>query len=231
MKIITALNKIPIHEGVDYLKEYYGLTGSSYPDNKPRYSGSYFELLDMDITEQHPHRITGSDLYALTTLDIEVPRRAGIGILATEQAEITQLLEQIPDVKLQDLSRSEFLEHLGPDSPAARLWDLLRRNGTTTGKWGIGPTTASKIMARKRPKLIPIQDTVVDEVVGRRRGENAWELWWTALSASDEALAYADKLTKHLEDRHDDIRKLSTLRKLDIVLWMFGRRQRLNASA
>lgn len=226
MSINEAINSISDDQACRYLQEYYGISNpEDGSTNGPAYSGSYFESLDLDIWESHPNRITGSDLYALSTLQISVPRTAGIGILGVEQRKITELLKEIPDEKLEDLSKKDYERHLGAESPAQELWDLLCRNNLGDKKWGIGPTTASKILARKRPHLIPIQDSVVNEVIDRNR-VNAWELWWQAFKDDEQLADRAEKFRQYINDPNVVRPKFSTLRIFDVVLWMHGYKQR-----
>lgn len=78
--------------------------------------------------------------------------------------------------------------------------------------------TASKIMARKRPHLIPIEDSVVNRVIELGRGDS-WRLWWEAFQAEGD----------YLEERAKKLRaeigrpELSTLRVFDVMLWMWGK--------
>lgn len=226
MTINKAINAITDEKACEYQHEYYWISNSEDTETiGPAYAGSYFESLDRDIWENHPNRITGSDLYALSTLQISVPRAAGIGILGDEQRRITELLTEIPDERLENLSREDYEKHLGRESPAQKLWDLLCRNNTGDKKWGIGSTTASKIMARKRPHLIPIQDSVVDEVIDRNK-LNAWELWWQAFRDNEELADRAEKFRQYIDGAKVTRPQLSTLRIFDVVLWMHGRRQR-----
>lgn len=234
MTISSVINGITNEKAQGYLRTYYGLQIQEHPKvDKPPYAGSYFESMDRDIWENYPDRITGSDLYALSTLQISVPRTAGVGILGAERTRITELLAQIPDVKLEELSSEKFDRHLGPDSPAQALWDLLCRNKPGDSKWGVGATTASKIMARKRPGLIPIQDSVVDGVISRGKN-NAWELWWQAFredKENKELVSRAETFREHIADLGTTSPQLSTLRIFDVVLWMFGREQKAQTYA
>ena len=65
----------------------------------------------------------------MSTLAVKVPAKAGIAILG-EQAEVfNELLREIPETSIGELTAEEFKIHLGPDSSAQGLWDRLRRNG------------------------------------------------------------------------------------------------------
>lgn len=208
MGILDAIHEVTEKVGIAYLREYY-VTG--------KFSGSYFESLGAQ--EGADDAITGADLYALSTLDINVPVRAAMSILEDEFAMFNGLLKAIPkDRTIGSLSTSEFEQHLGAESKAMELWDRLRRNGLDEDKWGIGPTTASKIMARKRPHFIPIEDSVVNWVIELGDGDS-WRLWWEAFQTEGD----------YLERRADELRSeigrpgLSTLRVLDVMLWMWGK--------
>lgn len=135
-----------------------------------------------------------------------------------ESSVFNGVLEQIPNLSIGSLSESEFEKHLGLKSKAIDLWDLLRRNLPGDSRWGIGPTTTSKLMARKRPHLIPIEDSVVNQVIELGRGDS-WRLWWEAFQAEGD----------YLEERATKLRaeigrpELSTLRVFDVMLWLWGK--------
>lgn len=207
--ILDAIHRVGDDEGVDYLKTYY-LAEAGF------YTGSEFERIGAE--PGHENTFTAADLYSVTTLAVEVPARAGIAILGGESSAFNGLLEQIPNVAIGSLSDAEFETHLGLESKAMELWDLLRRNRPGDRRWGLGPTTTSKIIARKRPHLIPIEDSVVNRVIELGRGDS-WRLWWEAFQAEGD----------YLEERATKLRaeigrpELSTLRVFDVMLWMWGK--------
>ena len=201
MSIRSAVDNIPPSHGISYAKVYF--------DPQDPYSGSFFDILEADRNPENVY--TTSDFYALMCLEVDVPIGAGLSILGEKSEETTELLSQIPNVPLGSLSREEFEQHLGSDSPAIKLWRLLMSYK------GIGITRASKLMARKRPHLIPIQDSVIRKVAGFSERANDWLLWWEALTEDKELECRADQLREAV-DRPD----LSTLRTLDVMLWMSG---------
>lgn len=214
MSIREAIERIDLSEAKDLAAEYFA--PSARHPGTCHYTGAHFESFQAE--QNLPNTITPSDLLAVQNLAVTVPARAAMGILGDSASEFSALLTQIPeerDIKsIQD--EAEFEKLLGEESHAHRLWDLLRHNGPATAKWGIGPTTASKIMARKRPHLIPIEDSVVDRVIGRN-GQDSWRLWWEALTVNDDLEDYAKEVREHAGHT-----ELSTLRTLDIVLWKWG---------
>src|SRR5699024_11253615 len=76
MTIRSAIEDISETEGINYLQEYFS-------PSKPFYTGSHFESLEADNNPED--RITGSDLYAVATLNTPIKRQAAMGILRSEE--------------------------------------------------------------------------------------------------------------------------------------------------
>lgn len=206
MSIHEAVQSIPENDGIDYLRQYY---------SPGQFTGAHFNSLAND--NEATNIFTPGDLYAVSTLAVTVPAKAGIALLEDQAEEFNGMLGQIPTRELKDLSEDEFGQHLGPESAAQKLWDSLRRNDPSHERWKVGPTTASKIMARKRPHLIPIEDSVLDRAINRGR-QNSWKLWWEALRTD----GYLEQRAIMLRDAVGRP-ELSTLRVLDVLLWMANR--------
>lgn len=210
----AAMEELSDELALGYLQTYFARDASG----TPRYSGSQFDTLAGGGNGDTANRLTADDLVAVSTLAVHVPATAALSLLGQDVERVSTLLGEIdPDSQLHTLDQSAFTQSLGPDGPAAQLWKLLRRHGGE--RWGVGPTTASKLMARKRPDLIPVYDSVVAETVDLPHSGNQWVMWWEALRQDDGALAA--RLTRlRIESGHEH---LSLLRVLDIVLWMHGR--------
>jgi hypothetical protein len=193
-------------------------------DKKGRLStGSYFDGWAGRGDTANRDVITDSDAVAVAMLSVTVPAKAMVGLSEPETAaRITELLEQIPtDVALSSLSSEKAAALLTGQGPAALLWKELRR--TKDNRWGIGATTASKIMARKRPHLIPIWDEVIGQVIGVDSSKGQWMNWHRLLtdgSGLPERLAEIHRLSE-VE------LPLSELRIMDVVLWRYGKDQGL----
>jgi len=128
------------------------------------------------------------------------------------QAETSSLLEAIPTgVGIWDAE-----EHLTKGHAAWQLWDVLH------GMKGLGDTTTSKLLAAKRPHLIPIWDSVVGEELFGGDVNGYWE-GWTSWFAGDDG--------KALRGAYDGLRTaevpafVSTLRLVDVVVWMHRQRR------
>ncbi|OBH19502.1 DUF6308 family protein [Mycolicibacter sinensis] len=186
-------------------------------DYRNHYTGWHFETLG------HPwnapatiNTVTAADLLALNTLSVQGSARASIEILGTGLAqEFTELLKQIsPDLDLVDATDAD----IGNDSPANRLWQLCRPDGTS--RWGhFGPVTTSKLLARKRPRLVPIYDSVVRDQYGLPDSRGLWSGMRAALQADDRRLHRHAEMLRRRADLPDTV---TPLRVIDIVVWMQG---------
>lgn len=78
--------------------------------------------------------------------------RAALEILDTQRAALNGLLKGIPADLDLDLAGPEVV---GPDSAASHAWHQLFEIK------GVGWVTAGKLLARKRPRLIPVYDQLV----------------------------------------------------------------------
>ena len=213
--IPEILDKEHVRAAADLVTKYFRLTS----DGLPVYTGSHFNSwAGGGDAEGVANTITADDLVAVSLLSVKVPGPAAFGILKTHSKDISKLLLDIPrDIDLADLEANQFEEILGDNSPADKLWRLLR--AFESPRWGIGPTTASKIMARKRPRLIPIYDSVVRPLMGLKNSRGHWAACHAALTDGSD-----------LAGRLQEIRAgsgisepISDLRTMDIVLWMYGK--------
>lgn len=210
-----AFDLIKDDTALDLIDEYFSVA----KNGRPAYSGSRFESFGGggDVTD--PHRITPADLTAVSMLSVHVPAQAAIGITGPLADRITELLIRLPvDRDLYDLDQSEFDAILNEtSSPGTQLWNLLRQE---KDRWGVGRTTASKIMARKRPRLVPVYDSVIDGALNL--GSTSDEHWRTVYAALKDNRLLRERL--EWLRRESGQSHLALLRVLDIVLWQNGRR-------
>lgn len=188
------------------------------------YTGSQFETIGgrWDAPERL-NIITPSDLVALATLSVSVTGRAATEILSEPfQQQATRLLSQIDrNVRIVDPSARELL--LKEESVGSELWRLFRP-GAESGRKNVdnfGPVRTSKLLARKRPGLFPIYDSVVAKVLGLQGSLNHWTLMHEVMTANDcELWVRAERLGANAGlGVH-----VTPLRVVDIVLWMHGKR-------
>jgi hypothetical protein len=169
------------------------------------FTGRRFERLcgggDRPETANH---FTGDDLVAVSMLGIVFDAEAAIAILETDAEELNSLLVNVPNgVSLWEVDRAV----VDDGSDADRLWNRL------TDIREVGPVTAGKLLARKRPQLIPIYDDFVDKAMA------AGHRWWVSLRDALQDKRLRDQLEqlRALSNIGDDI---SLLRVLDISIWM-----------
>ncbi|MFF5502006.1 DUF6308 family protein [Streptomyces roseolus] len=195
----------------DLLRRYW----KPLPDGTPAYTGSRFERLagggDRPETANH---FTPADIIAVATLSVDIPARAALNLLEPAgHAPYTALLAQIPlDL---DLAATDDERHIAEGSPAWTLWRTLREVD------GIGPITAGKLLARKRPHLLPVYDAVIKRVFERPATDlTFWSDVRHALRADDHRLATHLEDTRTLAGIGNDI---GILRTLDTAAWLHGK--------
>ena len=155
---------------------------------------------------------TEVDLAAIGALSVELKAQTARELIEDNNNKLRNLLKECElwtakngsDASSADLDDS-WLEN---DSPFSRLYFELKK----PDRIDIGTVTASKFMAAKYPGLIPIRDSRVAALLAPMPSE----LWWRPMR--DLAVQVKTVLDK-LEVERDDIR-VTTLRKLDVVLWM-----------
>lgn len=216
MRLPDILHDDQIEDAAGLLSRYYAPLPAT---GLPR-TGSRFEnWAGGGDAPEVVNEVTADDLVAVSFLSVKIPGSAAVGVLETYQDEVSDLLSRIPaDLDLSVLEPTDFGKVLGPGSPASELWDLLR--GKRGGSWGIGQTKASKIMARKRPQLIPIYDSVIRPLMGLKNSALQWEVWHSALT---DGTGLPQRLDVILKESGIDARP-SRLRVMDIVLWMHGQK-------
>lgn len=179
------------------------------------YGGAHFDGWDSTGTRgTDADRFTADDLIAVTFLSVDVRPPAARDLLRGRADEFALLLRELgPDRDLAD----EPERH--PDDWAG--WRLMAALRTLPD---VGPTTASKLLARKRPRLRPIWDSVVSELTGTR--ESQWEPLRVALRADDRKL---HRRLLRLRTSAALPEQVSALRVLDVICWMEGKSKGLGA--
>ncbi|MEV6655019.1 DUF6308 family protein [Streptomyces sp. NPDC051219] len=109
--------------------------------------------------------------------------------------------------------------------PAWQLWECLRNAEKYPNKPdGVGPVVAGKLLARKRPRLIPVYDIRVKSLLERPKVDNTfWAALRQALQADEMALYRQLLRLREKAGIGDDI---AALRVFDVIAWMHeGERQ------
>jgi hypothetical protein len=193
------------HDSVDDLRRYFGV---GHPQDVPAFTGGWFERVGGGGDRPGvANEVTADDLVAVETLSVQVPPRVALDLLHGRLGgQLTELLAQIPTGL--PLAATEAVEHIATGSPADRAWELL------VAQPGVKWVTASKVLARKRPQLLPVYDNVVRCAL--KSPENFWTALHEALSADGGALDA--RLSRLLVAA--GVENVSTIRALDVALWM-----------
>lgn len=165
---------------------------------------------------------TEVDLAAIGALSVDLKAQTARELIEDSDEVLRPLLRECElwvATHGADISDPNFSsEWLGEESCFQRLWRELVRSE----RIDLGPVKASKLMAAKYPGLIPIYDSHVDWIL-KPRGSDLW--WLPMRDLVVEVKTELDDLKLTREDIH-----VTTLRKLDIVLWMEARK-RLKSTA
>lgn len=151
-----------------------------------------------------PDRFQVSDLLAVTTLDVRVRPLALRRLLFEDVDALRPKLNAIKGDCLWTAS-DEQLE------PAFELFDHL-----VDGPYPwVGPTTASKLLARKRPGLLPVVDSIIKGVVGTTTYRSTVRVLRSALQREELRV-----LVEATRPPAVDESSAPTLRLLDCAIWM-----------
>jgi Family of unknown function (DUF6308) len=166
---------------------------------EPGFAGMTFT----DLGHNPPCEIIPDDLLAVSLLDIAWRPQAVRTLLGSDGQRFGEMLALLPqETDLWDAS-DEALRHID------QLWDAL------TAVDGIGTASASKLLARKRPRLCPISDSVVIRAVDVRA--RTWDVL-RYLLRDQTARADVEAL------RPASAAGASTLRILDVAVWVLHSR-------
>jgi len=146
---------------------------------KTGYTGGQFDAFDPSGTRStSANTFTSDDLVSLSLLSAPMPGRAAYELLVRQRRRFEVLLEDLgPDrdfVDEKSVARDDY-------APAWNLWQALHALPD------LGPTRVSKLMARKRPRLIPIFDDVLSATVFTGT-TNHWNDLWNYLRNPTTAL-------------------------------------------
>jgi hypothetical protein len=194
---------------VDDLRRYFAEVEP--PDD---YTGRWYDQLGGSADPAAANRFTGEDIVAVSMLSLRVAPRVSWRILRTDAADLTALLKKIPtDIDLWNATDDQ----IDGTSAAHEIWHRLKSMAIDGGNDGHAPVTASKLLARKRPRLIPVYDRQVKALLQLPRRTS----WWLSLR---QALDAETVTTIRQLGQQAGVPPISVLRTLDVILWMHARR-------
>lgn len=194
--------------GID-LARWFESNASTVPANLDRYfggndgdlfTGRHFERY---AAMGHPNRFEPSDLLAIESLSVSLPTEVAAQLFIEENHFFSALLADIPaNVDIWNVPRSL----LDDDHPAA---ELHRRLKTLDD---VAAVKAGKLLAAKRPRLIPVYDDFVSSELKPASGK-----FWVSMydQLADPAVrATIDAVCSNAPDH------VSLLRRIDVAVWM-----------
>lgn len=183
--------------------------------SKEFHTGSQFDRWDSTgRREADVNRFTADDIVAVAFLSVQVHPLAAMHLLGDGAGNFAERLIEVGEDR--DLVKDDSV--LSDDWVGWKLMSELQALPN------IGPVTASKLFARKRPKLRPIYDGVVVAVTGSRA---LWKPLYEALQTD----GLHERLLRLRNEAGLD-EHISALRIFDVIAWRegkdkgFGKRRR-----
>jgi hypothetical protein len=177
---------------------------AAYFDPRRGFAGLTFDAVGRDAVGVDPVEVqdvfTTDDLFAVTLLDVRWSAAAVRLLLSDPDGEFSTRLAAVP--------------HSDVWSPAVTAENFGAADALYTALLAlpeVGRTKATKLMARKRPRFVPIVDTVIKSAfnIGKH-----WQFqWW------GEALDDLDR-RRELDDLRPPDVDVSLLRLVDVLAWM-----------
>ncbi|MFZ4434524.1 MAG: DUF6308 family protein [Microthrixaceae bacterium] len=186
------------------LARYFGafsITNAGHSGYTGRFFEHYSQLSD-------PEHFNGNDIAAATSLSVEF-KTVTVAALAHHGRDLDGLLAQCPppDVALWEIDDTA----LDDDAPLSRLYTSLKALPD------VSYVKASKLLAAKRPHLVPIRDSRVEQLLGNPH--SWWGPWQQVFNDEDFRGLLADLANGTVPER------TSLLRVLDVILWSDATRQ------
>jgi hypothetical protein len=181
---------------------------------RAHYSGAYFERIGGGGDRPEVScTFTAEDLLAVTMLSVRIEGYHALEILHYRARELNELLSQIPaGIALQD---PRAAAHIARGGPAWRLWAAICDIEPRPEGNRIGPVAAGKLLARKRPHLLPVYDSRIKKVLSRPRTDNQW--WHDQLANDPGLVQELESVRARAGANH-----MSLLRVFDVMCWMFS---------
>jgi hypothetical protein len=191
---------------VEVLRHYFAPLGVT----RGGFSGGRWDTFDPSgMRSASANTFTADDLVACSLLSAPIGGGAAVGLLQGRRREFEVLLEHIgPDRDFVTLDTTE-----GPEfAPVRELYTALLSLPQ------IGQTRATKLLARKRPRLVPIIDQVILAAVFNG-APRQWQPLHEEFRAENNALW--NRLIRLREDAGLGV-EVPILRVFDVLAWMDG---------
>jgi hypothetical protein len=156
-------------------------------------------------------RFTADDFVAVSFLSVNPPPAAARELLSERAGHFSTMLAALG----QDLDLADMVQPM-PDDWIG--WHLMKELCSIRG---VNTTIASKLLARKRPRLRPVWDSVVSRVTGTETRQ--WEPLRLELRKNDRNLHHRLVRLRDAAGLPDEV---TILRVFDVICWCEGTRWR-----
>jgi len=217
----ASIPQVLLPERSDEARTHLEVYFQNYRGKQKGYSGRVFDTLDHGASPADS--ITAADLLAVSMLSVRISGTAAQQFLEDTdgiRTNVEALLGQI-DAKLS-ITSAEGRDLLRRDhSVLSEVWDEMRR------AQGFGPVVTSKLLARKRPRLVPVFDNKVASALGLSGSKDHWTRMADFFEPELSADVYDERgLAGHLKDLWSSsivpegcAEKVSLLRVFDVIVW------------
>ena len=179
------------------------------------YTGRWFEWF---AERSQPDRFTAEDVLAVASLSRGIRIEAAHALLSDSDGTFSHLLAE-SNALVAAVDAPSGLADMDLDGALARALAALYR--AVRAVTHVGKVSGSKLLAAKFPAHVPIRDARVEELLGLASSGK----WWSPM----QGLLRVDGVKEALEavDIPADGSRVTTLRRLDIVLWREAERRGL----
>lgn len=179
------------------LKDLIGLYFEGMP--KTDFAGHLFDA----IPDNPPERVVASDLVAVSLLDVSFGPTATDALLNRAYLDSHLAIENLPI----NLDLWDAIDRVNNLYEARKVLDDLH---------DVGPVKASKLLARKRPRIVPITDRHVEAFFGC----SGWEFLTPLAICLSENSDLVDAINALSQSPSESGHSPTTLRLLDVAIWM-----------
>lgn len=210
--VVIGQASIPMSQGKAWLKDY---TDPGHQQGKKPYAYPAYDFLD---TGSGSDEINGGDLLAPTLLNAAPSVSAFYRLEATASA-LANALSTHTDQPLAELDDADIEARVRP------VYEILDKDHTDHPRRGLGGTTLSKVLHRKRPESFCLHDKWVklgyvgDNGPVPRAKKRSWASYMTLLSQAMAKDLRNQQEEFHLLQEAVQGQPLSDLRILDILTW------------
>jgi hypothetical protein len=165
--------------------------------------------------------VSPADLIAVSLLSVRIAENpsslkpSSILLLDKESiaSRIKHELQKIPvNVSIESVGRDEYLEYI---ERSRIIWSILEKDAEINSR-----VVRYKLLARKRPLLFPIRDSVLDKALQSRSLKNWYFSWYQAFHDSEFEIRHdlieVKKEAQNLANQQID---LGLLRIADMIIW------------